>query len=36
MSGDSFRHYFPQWAEFRRFIDPRFSSSFWWRVTSDL
>ena len=35
MSGDSFRQYFPQWAEFSRFIDPRFSSSFWRRVMSD-
>ena len=32
MSGDSFRQYFPQWVEFSRFIDPRFSSSFWRRV----
>ena len=32
MSGDSFRLYFPQWAEFSRSIDPRFSSSFWRRV----
>ncbi len=32
MSGDSFRRYFPRWSEFRRHIDPRFSSSFWRRV----
>ena len=32
MSGDSFHRYFPQWAEFSRSIDPRFSSSFWRRV----
>ncbi|MFZ1830708.1 MAG: FAD-binding oxidoreductase [Candidatus Competibacteraceae bacterium] len=32
MSGNSFRRYFPQWAEFSRYIDPRFSSSFWRRV----
>ncbi len=32
MSGDSFRHYYPQWTEFSRSIDPRFSSSFWRRV----
>ena len=32
MSGDSFRRYYPQWAEFSRYIDPRFSSSFWRRV----
>jgi len=35
MSGDSFRHYYPQWAEFSRYIDPRFSSSFWRRVMRD-
>lgn len=33
MSGDSFRGYFPQWAQFSRYRDPRFSSSFWRRVT---
>ena len=36
MSGDSFRRYFPRWAEFCRHIDPRFSSSFWRRVMGDL
>jgi len=35
MSGDSFRRYFPRWAEFSRFIDPRFSSSFWRRVMGE-
>ena len=35
MSGDSFRHYFPQWSTFANFIDPRFSSSFWRRVMAD-
>ncbi|HPF58675.1 MAG TPA: FAD-binding oxidoreductase [Candidatus Competibacteraceae bacterium] len=35
MSGDSFRQYFPQWQEFSRYIDPRFSSSFWQRVMGD-
>ncbi len=35
MSGDSFRRYFPQWAEFSRYIDPWFSSSFWRRVMAD-
>jgi FAD/FMN-containing dehydrogenase len=34
MSGDSFRSYFPRWREFARFVDPRFSSSFWRRVTA--
>ena len=35
MSGDSFRQYFPRWAEFSRFIDPRFSSSLWRRVIGE-
>ena len=35
MSGNSFRTSFPNWAEFSRFIDPNFSSSFWRRVTKD-
>ena len=33
MSAASFERYFPQWKEFARYIDPRFSSSFWRRVT---
>jgi FAD/FMN-containing dehydrogenase len=33
MSPASFRAYFPEWERFRDFIDPRFSSSFWRRVT---
>lgn len=33
MSPDSFQHYFPQWTQFQRYVDPRFSSSFWRRVT---
>lgn len=33
MSGEHFRQYFPRWKEFQRYIDPRFSSSFWRRVT---
>jgi FAD/FMN-containing dehydrogenase len=32
MSAAAFREYFPAWAEFARFIDPKFSSSFWRRV----
>ncbi len=32
MSGAAFREYFPAWSEFSRFIDPKFSSSFWRRV----
>jgi FAD/FMN-containing dehydrogenase len=34
MSGGHFRRFFPQWAELQPFIDPRFSSSFWRRVTA--
>jgi FAD/FMN-containing dehydrogenase len=33
MSGDSFRQFFPRWEAFARHMDPRFSSSFWRRVT---
>ena len=33
MSPDKFRAYFPQWKELENYIDPRFSSSFWRRVT---
>ena len=29
----AFKAYFPRWAEFESYIDPRFSSSFWRRVT---
>jgi FAD/FMN-containing dehydrogenase len=32
MSASSFRQYFPAWQEFRRYVDPHFSSSFWRRV----
>jgi FAD/FMN-containing dehydrogenase len=35
MSASSFQQYFPAWEEFRRFVDPRFSSSFWRRVTEE-
>jgi FAD/FMN-containing dehydrogenase len=34
MAPESFRQYYPQLAEYRRFIDPKFSSSFWRRVTA--
>jgi hypothetical protein len=34
MSGANFRRYFPQWQELLPFIDRRFSSSFWRRVTA--
>jgi FAD/FMN-containing dehydrogenase len=36
MSPETFTHSFPQWREFKRYIDPRFSSSFWRRVTSEV
>lgn len=32
MSPETFRASFPRWEEFRAFIDPAFSSSFWRRV----
>ncbi|MBA2395327.1 MAG: FAD-binding oxidoreductase [Ktedonobacteraceae bacterium] len=35
MSPESFQTYFPEWEAFTRYIDPKFSSSFWRRVTSD-
>lgn len=34
MSGARFRRFFPQWEELRALADPRFSSSFWRRVTA--
>ena len=34
MSAESFQDYFPQWESFARFVDPKFSSSFWRRVTN--
>ena len=33
MSAAAFQQYFPQWQAFARYIDPKFSSSFWRRVT---
>ncbi|MGH8231737.1 MAG: FAD-binding oxidoreductase [Steroidobacteraceae bacterium] len=33
MSAQSFRQYFPRWQQLQPFIDPKFSSSFWRRVT---
>jgi FAD/FMN-containing dehydrogenase len=33
MSAQSFQQYFPAWKQMRDYIDPRFSSSFWRRVT---
>lgn len=34
MSADCFQRSFPRWREFSGYVDPRFSSSFWRRVTS--
>jgi FAD/FMN-containing dehydrogenase len=34
MSARSFQAFFPQWSAFSRFVDPRFSSSFWRRVST--
>jgi FAD/FMN-containing dehydrogenase len=34
MSAESFQQFYPRWKEFSKFVDPRFSSSFWRRVTS--
>lgn len=33
MTGEAFRRAFPRWEEFSKQVDPRFSSSFWRRVT---
>jgi FAD/FMN-containing dehydrogenase len=33
MSALSFQQYFPAWQQFEDYIDPKFSSSFWRRVT---
>ena len=33
MSGAHFRRYYPEWEQFLPYIDPKFSSSFWRRVT---
>jgi FAD/FMN-containing dehydrogenase len=36
MSAESFQRYYPQWREFKQYVDPHFSSSFWRRVTEDV
>lgn len=36
MSAESFQRYFPKWQQFATFIDPKFSSRFWQRVTKPL
>ncbi len=33
MSPENFKKFYPQWEEFTKYIDPKFSSSFWRRVT---
>lgn len=34
MSAAHFQSFYPQWKEFEKYIDPKFSSSFWRRVTT--
>jgi FAD/FMN-containing dehydrogenase len=34
MSASSFQKYFPGWQQLRQYVDPKFSSSFWRRVTA--
>jgi FAD/FMN-containing dehydrogenase len=34
MSARDFQSFYPQWREFSRYIDPKFSSNFWRRVTA--
>jgi hypothetical protein len=34
MSATSFRRFFPAWESFALHVDPKFSSSFWRRVTA--
>lgn len=34
MSGAHFRQFYPRWPEFSKYVDPKFSSSFWRRVTA--
>ena len=34
MSGESFRSFYPEWEAFAAHVDPKFSSSFWRRVTA--
>ncbi|MCK5127201.1 MAG: FAD-binding oxidoreductase [candidate division Zixibacteria bacterium] len=36
MSADDFKAYYPAWKEFEKYIDPKFSSSFWRRVTGEV
>lgn len=34
MSPESFQAYYPRWQEFSQYLDPKFSSGFWRRVTA--
>jgi FAD/FMN-containing dehydrogenase len=36
MSAAAFQQYFPAWQRFQTFVDPKFSSSFWRRVTGNM
>lgn len=35
MSGEHFKKFYPRLDEFQKYIDPKFSSSFWRRVMKD-
>jgi FAD/FMN-containing dehydrogenase len=35
MTGSSFKAFYPEWQEFTRYVDPKFSSSFWRRVMDE-
>jgi FAD/FMN-containing dehydrogenase len=36
MSAEHFQAFYPQWKEFAAYVDPKFSSSFWRRVTAPI
>ena len=36
MSAEHFQTFFPRWKEFAQYVDPKFSSSFWRRVTANI
>lgn len=36
MPAAAFQKYFPQWREFSHYVDPKFSSGFWRRVSADV
>ena len=35
MRPESFKQFYPQWEKFSEYIDPKFSSSLWRRVTRE-